>query len=174
MESCCTRTPPFYAFFRPSHCHTLGKPSRTDRAVLSLPSNVSLITYCRQIQHHLETIGQLRQEATQWKNQCLRLEETSRQEAISWKEQFLRVEQERSKLAQRVEELVAERLASVCCLRLYVTLTEYLGRAAMFKHRPHHILPCQGIPLQVTCPHLLAYIVHPPSIPLVRVSRNAL
>ncbi|KAG6377060.1 hypothetical protein JVT61DRAFT_1110 [Boletus reticuloceps] len=62
--------------------------------------------------HHLETIAQLREEATQWKNQCLRLEETSRQEAISWKEQFLRVEQERSKLAQRVEELVAEQHSS--------------------------------------------------------------
>jgi hypothetical protein len=64
------------------------------------------------INHHLETIAQLRQEAVQWKNQCLRLEETSRQEATSWKEQFLRVEQERSKLAQRVEELVAEQLGS--------------------------------------------------------------
>ncbi|KAF9241204.1 hypothetical protein BU15DRAFT_87408 [Melanogaster broomeanus] len=63
------------------------------------------------INHHLETIDQLRQEATQWKNQCLRLEETSRQEAISWKEQFLRVEQERCKLAQRVEGLVAEQLS---------------------------------------------------------------
>ncbi|KAF8442954.1 hypothetical protein L210DRAFT_3643857 [Boletus edulis BED1] len=62
--------------------------------------------------HHLETIAQLREEANQWKNQCLRLEETSRQEAISWKEQFLRVEQERSKLAQRVEELVAEQHSS--------------------------------------------------------------
>ncbi|KAH0832029.1 hypothetical protein J3R83DRAFT_12935 [Lanmaoa asiatica] len=64
------------------------------------------------INHHLETIAQLRQEASQWKNQCLRLEETSRQEAISWKDQFLRVEQERSKLSQRVEELVAEQLNS--------------------------------------------------------------
>ncbi|KAG8214563.1 hypothetical protein J3R82DRAFT_9626 [Butyriboletus roseoflavus] len=64
------------------------------------------------INHHLETITQIRQEATQWKNQCLRLEETSRQEAISWKEQFLRVEQERSKLAERVDELVAEQLGS--------------------------------------------------------------
>ncbi|KAH7885297.1 hypothetical protein F5I97DRAFT_1928694 [Phlebopus sp. FC_14] len=63
------------------------------------------------IKHHLETIAQLRQEATQWKDQCLRLEETSRQEAISWKEQFLRVEQERYKLAQRVDELVAEQLS---------------------------------------------------------------
>ncbi|KAI6039301.1 hypothetical protein EDC04DRAFT_3140918 [Pisolithus marmoratus] len=63
------------------------------------------------IEHHLETIAQLRQEATQWKEQCLRLEETSRLEAVSWKEQFLRVEQERSRLAQRVDELVSERLS---------------------------------------------------------------
>ncbi|KAI6099546.1 hypothetical protein EDD16DRAFT_1717817 [Pisolithus croceorrhizus] len=63
------------------------------------------------IEHHLETIAQLRQEATQWKEQCLRLEETSRLEAVSWKEQFLRVEQERSKLAQRVDDLVSERFS---------------------------------------------------------------
>ncbi|KIJ64628.1 hypothetical protein HYDPIDRAFT_112011 [Hydnomerulius pinastri MD-312] len=63
------------------------------------------------IKHHLETIAQLRQEATQWKNQCLRLEESSRQEAISWKEQFLRVEQERYKLAQRVDELISDQLS---------------------------------------------------------------
>lgn len=73
-----------------------------------------LIISLRQINHHLETIAQIREEATQWKNQCLRLEETSRQEAVSWKEQFLRVEQERSKLSRRVEELVAEQLSSVC------------------------------------------------------------
>ncbi|KIK16007.1 hypothetical protein PISMIDRAFT_16102 [Pisolithus microcarpus 441] len=63
------------------------------------------------IEHHLETIAQLRQEATQWKEQCLRLEETSRLEAVSWKEQFLRVEQERSRLAQRVDDLVSERFS---------------------------------------------------------------
>ncbi|KIM61973.1 hypothetical protein SCLCIDRAFT_1215594 [Scleroderma citrinum Foug A] len=64
------------------------------------------------IKHHLETIAQLRREATQWKEQCLRLEETSRLEAISWKEQFLRVDQERTKLAQRVDELVSEQLST--------------------------------------------------------------
>ncbi|KAL4063306.1 hypothetical protein V8B97DRAFT_1992634 [Scleroderma yunnanense] len=64
------------------------------------------------INHHLETIAQLRREATQWKEQCLRLEETSRLEAISWKEQFLRVEQERTKLAQRVDELVSGQLSA--------------------------------------------------------------
>ncbi|KAG6327886.1 hypothetical protein ID866_11203, partial [Astraeus odoratus] len=63
------------------------------------------------IKHHLETIAQLRQEATQWKEQCLRLEETSRQEAVSWKEQFLRVEQERSKLSKRVDDLISEQLS---------------------------------------------------------------
>ncbi|KAI6030957.1 hypothetical protein F5J12DRAFT_888766 [Pisolithus orientalis] len=63
------------------------------------------------IEHHLDTIAQLRQEATQWKEQCLRLEDNSRVEAVSWKEQFLRVEQERSRLAQRVDVLVSERLS---------------------------------------------------------------
>ncbi|EGN98334.1 hypothetical protein SERLA73DRAFT_183281 [Serpula lacrymans var. lacrymans S7.3] len=62
------------------------------------------------VKHQTETIAQLRHEATQWKNQCLRLEETSRQEAISWKEQFLRVEQERCKLSLRVDELISEQL----------------------------------------------------------------
>ncbi|KAJ8595244.1 hypothetical protein M405DRAFT_878313 [Rhizopogon salebrosus TDB-379] len=62
------------------------------------------------IKHHLDTISQLRHEAEQWKQQCLRLEDTSRQEAMSWKEQFLRVEQERYKLATRVDELIEEQL----------------------------------------------------------------
>ncbi|KAI5983491.1 hypothetical protein EDD15DRAFT_2487596 [Pisolithus albus] len=79
------------------------------------------------IEHHLETIAQLRQEATQWKEQCLRLEETSRLEAVSWKEQFLRVEQERSRLAQRVDDLVSERfsvrLPHFCNLRAKSTFT---------------------------------------------------
>ncbi|KAG1772410.1 hypothetical protein EDD22DRAFT_433371 [Suillus occidentalis] len=63
------------------------------------------------IKHHAETIAQLRYESEQWKQQCLRLEDTSRQEATSWKEQFLRVEQERHKLAMRVDELVEEQLS---------------------------------------------------------------
>ncbi|KAG0701385.1 hypothetical protein DFH29DRAFT_567753 [Suillus ampliporus] len=63
------------------------------------------------VKHHLETIAQLRYEAEQWKQQCLRLEDTSRQEATSWKEQFLRVEQERYKLAARVDELIEEQLS---------------------------------------------------------------
>ncbi|KAF7980478.1 hypothetical protein HWV62_37960 [Athelia sp. TMB] len=56
--------------------------------------------------HQVEAIGQLRQEARQWKDQCLRLEETSR----DWKEQFVRVEQERASLLSRIEELMAERM----------------------------------------------------------------
>jgi hypothetical protein len=64
-----------------------------------------------QIKHHAETIAQLRYESEQWKQQCLRLEDTSRQEATSWKEQFLRVEQERYKLATRVDELIGEQLS---------------------------------------------------------------
>ncbi|KAG1770876.1 hypothetical protein EV702DRAFT_1138318 [Suillus placidus] len=63
------------------------------------------------IKHHAETIAQLRYESEQWKQQCLRLEDTSRQEATSWKEQFLRVEQERHKLATRVDELMEEQLS---------------------------------------------------------------
>ncbi|KAG2112207.1 uncharacterized protein F5147DRAFT_684272 [Suillus discolor] len=63
------------------------------------------------IKHHAETIAQLRYESEQWKQQCLRLEDTSRQEATSWKEQFLRVEQERYKLATRVDELIEEQLS---------------------------------------------------------------
>ncbi|KIK95166.1 hypothetical protein PAXRUDRAFT_402114 [Paxillus rubicundulus Ve08.2h10] len=83
------------------------------------------------VKHHLETIAQVRQEATQWKNQCLRLEETSRQEAISWKEQFIRVEKERCKLAQRVEEHVAEQLTGA---QSHVSSTPYtpmMGYSAM-------------------------------------------
>ncbi|KAG2129131.1 hypothetical protein DEU56DRAFT_499236 [Suillus clintonianus] len=60
------------------------------------------------IKHQADTIAQLRYESEQWKQQCLRLEDTSRQEATSWKEQFLRVEQERYKLATRVNELIEE------------------------------------------------------------------
>ncbi|KAG1885068.1 hypothetical protein F4604DRAFT_149891 [Suillus subluteus] len=63
------------------------------------------------IKHNAETIAQLRYESEQWKQQCLRLEDTSRQEATSWKEQFLRVEQERYKLATRVDELIEEQLS---------------------------------------------------------------
>lgn len=61
--------------------------------------------------HQAETILQLRQEARQWKDQCLRLEETARREALDWKEQFLRVEEERRDLLSRIDELVAEKLA---------------------------------------------------------------
>lgn len=109
--------------------------------------DASLTIHLRQIDHHIETIAQLRQEATQWKNQCLRLEETSRQEAVSWKEQFLRVEQERAKLAERVEELLAEQLSSVRLLRSdCMPESEHFFRADMLKHRPRHILPWRGIP----------------------------
>lgn len=50
-------------------------------------------------------VSQLRQEATQWKEQCLRLEETS----SSWKEQFVRVEQERLKLSEQLDKLISVR-----------------------------------------------------------------
>ncbi|KAI0338988.1 hypothetical protein BDW22DRAFT_1487354 [Trametopsis cervina] len=62
------------------------------------------------IKHQTETINQLRDEVTQWKNQLARLEETSRREIQDWKEQYLRAEQERSRLSSRIDELVAEQL----------------------------------------------------------------
>ncbi|KAK0188076.1 hypothetical protein F5146DRAFT_1226421 [Armillaria mellea] len=51
------------------------------------------------INHQTETIGQLRREASQWKDQ-----------SRNWQEHFLRVEQERCTLSSRLDELVAERL----------------------------------------------------------------
>ncbi|KAH8104731.1 hypothetical protein BXZ70DRAFT_922151 [Cristinia sonorae] len=63
------------------------------------------------IEHQNETIAQLREEASQWKGQLLRYEDTSRREAQDWKEQYLRAEQERIRLAARVDELVGEQLA---------------------------------------------------------------
>ncbi|KAK0221742.1 hypothetical protein IW262DRAFT_1375737 [Armillaria fumosa] len=54
------------------------------------------------ITHQTETIGQLRREATQWKDQ-----------SRNWQEHFLRVEQERCTLSSRLDELVAERLLPV-------------------------------------------------------------
>ncbi|TCD70883.1 hypothetical protein EIP91_001191 [Steccherinum ochraceum] len=63
------------------------------------------------IDHQNEVIAQLREEASQWKGQLLRHEETSRREAQDWKEQYLKAEQERTRLAARVDELVAEQLS---------------------------------------------------------------
>ncbi|KAH9049973.1 hypothetical protein EDB84DRAFT_1555914 [Lactarius hengduanensis] len=48
--------------------------------------------------HQAELINQLRQEAQQWKDQCLRLEETLRGEIKAWKDQFLRVDAEHTRL----------------------------------------------------------------------------
>lgn len=48
--------------------------------------------------HQAELVNQLRQEAQQWKDQCLRLEETLRGEIKAWKDQFLRVDAEHSRL----------------------------------------------------------------------------
>ncbi|KAI0055584.1 hypothetical protein BV25DRAFT_1921693 [Artomyces pyxidatus] len=56
--------------------------------------------------HQAELVAQLRREAQQWKEQCLRLQETSRGEIQDWKEQFLRVDHERARLAARLEQLV--------------------------------------------------------------------
>ncbi|KAK0201767.1 hypothetical protein DFS33DRAFT_1386063 [Desarmillaria ectypa] len=54
------------------------------------------------IAHQNETMGQLRREAAQWKDQ-----------SRNWQEHFLRVEQERCTLSSRLDELVAERLLPV-------------------------------------------------------------
>ncbi|KAG2071373.1 hypothetical protein BDR04DRAFT_512645 [Suillus decipiens] len=81
------------------------------------------------IKHLAETITQLRYESEQWKQQCLRLEDTSRQEATSWKEQFLRVEQERYKLASRVDELMEEQLSHN--VQTHASITPF---TTMFRH----------------------------------------
>ena len=56
-----------------------------------------------QNRHQAELITQLRQEAQQWKDQCLRLEESLRGEIKSWKDQFLRVDAERTRLLDQVQ-----------------------------------------------------------------------
>lgn len=74
--------------------------------------------FSAQIKHQTETITQLREEASQWKNQLLRFEETSRREVQDWKEQYLRAEQERFRLSARLDQLIAEQL-EVRLLRLF-------------------------------------------------------
>ena len=51
-----------------------------------------------QNKHQADLVAQLRQEAQQWKDQCLRLEETLRGEIKAWKDQFLRVDAEHTRL----------------------------------------------------------------------------
>ncbi|KAA1469922.1 hypothetical protein DENSPDRAFT_835613 [Dentipellis sp. KUC8613] len=58
--------------------------------------------------HLADLVAQLRDEAQQWKDQCLRLEETSRQEIQDWKEQFLRVDAERMRLTSRMDHLASD------------------------------------------------------------------
>ena len=53
---------------------------------------------------------QLKREAQQWKEQCLRLEENSRNEIQDWKDQFLRVDSERARLAAKLELLLSEQV----------------------------------------------------------------
>jgi len=55
-----------------------------------------------QNQHQAELVAQLRQEAQQWKEQCLRLEETLRGEIKAWKDQFLRIDAERTRLLNQL------------------------------------------------------------------------
>jgi hypothetical protein len=62
----------------------------------SLPPSVSPHS-TTQNKHQAELIAQLSQEAQQWKDQCLRLEETLRGEIKAWKDQFLRVNAEHTR-----------------------------------------------------------------------------
>jgi hypothetical protein len=59
--------------------------------------------YPTQNKHQAELIAQLRQEAQQWKDQCLRLEESLRGEIKSWKDQFLRIDAERTRLLDQLQ-----------------------------------------------------------------------
>ncbi|KAF8501045.1 hypothetical protein F5888DRAFT_1632839 [Russula emetica] len=59
--------------------------------------------YTTQNKHQAELIAQLRQEAQQWKDQCLRLEESLRGEIKSWKDQFLRIDAERTRLLDQLQ-----------------------------------------------------------------------
>ncbi|KAI0304471.1 hypothetical protein B0F90DRAFT_1815794 [Multifurca ochricompacta] len=52
--------------------------------------------------HQAELVVQLRQEAQQWKDQCLRLEEILRGEIKSWKDQFLRIDAEHARLLHQL------------------------------------------------------------------------
>ncbi|KAI0248250.1 hypothetical protein BJV78DRAFT_1284957 [Lactifluus subvellereus] len=49
-----------------------------------------------------ELVARLRQEAQQWKDQCLRLEETLRGEINTWKDQFLRIDAEHTRLLSQL------------------------------------------------------------------------
>jgi hypothetical protein len=51
-------------------------------------------------------IAQLRQEAQQWKDQCLRLEETLRGEINAWKDQFLRIDADHTRLLSQLSSQV--------------------------------------------------------------------
>jgi hypothetical protein len=55
-----------------------------------------------QNKHQAELIAKLRQEAQQWKDQCLRLEEALRGEIKAWQDQFLRVDNEHTRLLNQL------------------------------------------------------------------------
>ena len=59
--------------------------------------------YTTQNKVQADLIAQLRQEAQQWKDQCLRLEESLRGEIKSWKDQFLRIDAERTRLLDQLQ-----------------------------------------------------------------------
>ena len=51
-------------------------------------------------------ITQLRQEAQQWKDQCLHLEETLRGEINAWRDQFLRIDADHTRLLGQLSSQV--------------------------------------------------------------------
>lgn len=105
-----------------------------------------------QIEHQNETIAQLREEASQWKGQLLRYEETSRREAQDWKEQYLRAEQERIRLAARVDELVTDQLAvrtTPFVLMLQLVRQDFSGTRIQ-THKIHSMLLELNIPISPT------------------------
>ena len=76
---------------------------KTDRALIMVrhtsvarvyKSPTDLQVRCRTLTHQGELVAQLRQEAQQWKGQCLRLEETVRRGFKAFKGQFLRIDAE--------------------------------------------------------------------------------
>ncbi|KAI0252173.1 hypothetical protein BJV78DRAFT_1361097, partial [Lactifluus subvellereus] len=52
--------------------------------------------------HQAQLVARLRQEAQQWKDQCLRQEETLRGEINAWKDQLLRIDAEHTHLLNQL------------------------------------------------------------------------
>ncbi|KAI0036533.1 hypothetical protein K488DRAFT_81980 [Vararia minispora EC-137] len=67
--------------------------------------------------HQSQLIDHLREEVQQWKDHCLRLEESSRLEVRDWKAQFMRADHERSHLTSRLNSLLPEACPSLTFCR---------------------------------------------------------